>query len=286
MRPVRLLFIGHLLALGFGLGGLLIALPNPQLWAASPAAASVFGLGMRYAGSLHILLGAATMLAFGLRFVGTRKTLIFFVAATALSLGSELLGTGTGWPFGAYSYTAGLGYKVGGRVPFTIPLSWWYMGFTAYLLGAAVAGARGLRRWWPVALGVWLLTVWDLALDPAMAHESLPVRFWVWHEHGPYFGMPLMNFAGWSLTGLAFMALSRWLWRSDIDQRRLPAWLPLGMYAANIGFAAALSLSVGLWLPPAIALTFGLAPALLALRGSGRGALRSPQAPAPVLTDR
>ncbi len=49
--------------------------------------------------------------------------------------------------------------------------------------------------------------VWDLVLDPAMAHESLPVTFWVWNQTGPYFGMPVQNFAGWAGTALLFMGL-------------------------------------------------------------------------------
>jgi putative membrane protein len=262
MRLIRFLFISHLLALCFGLAGLLVALPNPQLWADSRNAAWIFGVSMQYAGPLHILLGAATMLVFGLRLVGARKTLIFFLAATTLSLGFELLGTGTGWPFGAYAYTSGLGWKIGGRVPYTIPLSWFYMGFAAYLLAQHIVGAR--RPWRTIALGVWLLTVWDLVLDPAMAHPQLPMQFWVWHETGPYFGMPIKNFVGWSVTGLVFMALSRWLWRTDLDPTSYPVSIPLGMYAVNMGFASLLSVSVGLWQPLLLAAVCGLLPALLA----------------------
>ena len=32
-----------------------------------------------------------------------------------------------GLPFGPYSYTTMLGYRIGGLVPFPIPLSWFYM---------------------------------------------------------------------------------------------------------------------------------------------------------------
>jgi putative membrane protein len=274
MRSIRFLFISHLLALCFGLVGLLVALPNPQLWADSRNAAWIFGVSMQYAGSLHILLGAATMLVFGLRLVGVRKTLIFFLAATSLSLGFELLGTGTGWPFGAYAYTGGLGWKIGERVPYTIPLSWFYMGFAAYLLAQHIAGPR--RPWHMVALGVWFLTIWDLVLDPAMAHPRLPTQFWVWHETGPYFGMPIKNFVGWSVTGLAFMALSRWLWRADLDPTSYPVAIPLGMYAANMAFATALSMSVGLWQPPLLAGVCGLLPVLLAWWRQQHGAVYTP----------
>ena len=122
---------------------------------------------------------------------------------------------------------------MGGRVPFTIPLSWFYwfyLGLSAYLLGSLGARARGLRpvAWWGVALGGWFLTVWDLVLDPALAHESLPVRFWGWHETGPYFGMPLHNVAGWTALGLLFMAVSRLLWRSDPPLVGCPSGFRLG----------------------------------------------------------
>jgi uncharacterized membrane protein len=267
MRIVKILFLGHLAALAFGLAGLLVMLPHPELWNNSPSATGVFNFGIRYAGSLHILFGAATMLLFGLLFVGPRKTLIFFTAATTISLSMELLGTSTGFPFGAYSYTSFLGFKIADRVPYSIPLSWFYMGFTCIILASMIVSRWRLRHptAWSLALGAYFLTVWDLALDPAMASQYLPLHFWVWHETGPYFGMPIRNLVGWSVTGLAFMGVSRLCWRANLDALRIPAWLPLGMYAANIGFAIALNVNAGLWLPPLMAVMLGLLPALVAL---------------------
>lgn len=269
MTAVRALFALYVAALAFGVGGLAVALPHPELWSASPIGASVFEMGMQQAGAVQIVLGAATMLAFGAANIGWRKTAIFFAASTSLSLGSELLGTGTGWPFGAYSYTEGLGFKIAGRVPYSVPLSWFSVGFAAYLLAAVIVrqGARMPQSWQAIALGTWLLVVWDLALDPAMASPSLPVRFWVWHQTGPYFGMPITNLVGWAATGLLFMAVSRALWGEDIaPERWLPLWPPFGVYAANMAFAMALGLDAGLWLPTVVAALAGLAPASLALR--------------------
>jgi putative membrane protein len=207
------------------------------------------------------------MFAFGVAVLGLRATATFCAAALGISLGSELLGTRTGLPFGAYEYTDHLGTKILGRVPFSIPLSWFALGLTSYLLAVLVLHRRGprLASWAPVALGVWFLTVWDLVLDPAMAHESLPLKFWVWHRSGPYFGMPVQNFFGWALTGALFMAVSRVSWRADADPRRIPAWYVVAMYAINLAFAVALSISVGLWVPVGLALGLGLLPALLAL---------------------
>jgi putative membrane protein len=115
-------------------------------------------------------------------------------------------------------------------------------------------------------LGAWFLTVWDLVLDPAMAHASLRVQFWVWEETGPYFGMPVKNFIGWSVTGLVFMALSRYLWRDEIDARTTQLQIPAFVYALNLLWAMVLSASVDLWIPIVLAIVLGLVPAILALR--------------------
>ena len=290
MRVVRVLFGSHLFALAFGLAGLLIVLPHPELWAGNPTITQALPYGLNYTGSIHIIFGAATMLAFGLAVVGRRKTLIFFAVATLLPLCAELLGTGTGFPFGAYSYTTGLGFKVGGRVPYSIPLSWFYMGFTSYLLATVLIARLGLRNrtWWALALGAYLLTAWDLVLDPAMASRNLPIRFWIWHQGGAYFGMPLQNFIGWGITGFIFMAVSRFLWGENLRPRQIPAWLPFGMYAANIVFAIFLSAGAGLWQPPIIAVVLGLVPAAVAWRGSRTmgAAASAPESPVELVARR
>jgi putative membrane protein len=263
------LLAGHVMALLFGLAGLLIAIPNPELWRDSELGLEVYDFGMTYAGSLHIVLGAAAMFAYGIGAIGLRRTATFFLCAVPISLGSELIGTSTGEPFGNYAYTAFLGYRVLDHVPFSIPLSWFYVGFATYLIGHALAGMMRVRPLWPYAvlIGAWLLTVWDLVLDPAMAHESLDVKFWVWSETGPYFGMPLQNFLGWTLTAIVFMTVARLFWGSDptTDRGRLRIWFPFAVFAFNIFFASALSASVDLWTPIGLAVVFGLLPAAAVL---------------------
>lgn len=162
------LLAAHAVALAFGLVGMLVMIPNPSLWAGDPAGIAAFRFGMEHAGALHILLGAAAMLAYGGRALGWRRTAVFFALSCAISLGSELIGTGTGWPFGNYEYTEGLGAKILGRVPYSIPLSWFYMGLACYLLAAELARWRGLRprAAWSVGLGAYLMVVWDRCSTP------------------------------------------------------------------------------------------------------------------------
>jgi len=57
------------------------------------------------------------------------STLVFMLYVSLIRVNYS--GTSTGFPFGDYSYLSGLGYKITGLVPFTIP-SWFYMGFASY----------------------------------------------------------------------------------------------------------------------------------------------------------
>lgn len=269
MKWATWLLIGHLVALMFGLAGLLIAIPNPELWVNSSYGPRAYEFGMKYGGATHILFGAAAMFVYGMAVIGLRKTSIFFACSTIISFFSELIGTSTGEPFGNYSYTNFLGYKLFDHVPFSIPLSWFYVGFATFLIGYVLAGMLALtpKSLFAVIFGAWLLTVWDLVLDPAMAHESLGVKFWTWSETGPYFGMPGQNFLGWALTAVLFMSMARILWMSlpPADGRSLRIWFPVSVYILNIVFASALSASVDLWLPIVFAAVLGVVPALAAL---------------------
>jgi putative membrane protein len=266
MSIARVLLVSHAAALVFGLGGMLIAVPHPELWSSSAVGREVFAFGMQYAGSAHMVLGAAAMFAFSVAALGWRRTLIFFLLACGLSLSAELIGTGTGYPFGNYEYTTGLGYKVLGRVPFSIPLSWFYMGLASFMLGSALARRQPV---WSVLLGAYLLTAWDLVLDPAMAHPGLALTFWVWHQSGPYFGMPIQNFAGWTATGTLFMGLSRWLWRSN--PAIVSPGFPLTVYVLNLAFAIVLSAAGDVWVPIVLALAATLIAAVLGWRRSSPG---------------
>ena len=257
----------HALALLLGLFGLLVAIPHPELWTGRPADAAFYNFAITKTGGSGILLGACAMLAFGIATLGVRRTLTFLCAAYLISATAELMGTKTGWPFGGYEYTGFLGAKLLGRVPFPIPLSWFYMGFAALLLADSGAAGRGWRNrtLWSIVGGASLLTAWDLVLDPSMAAPQLQyIHFWIWHEHGPYFGMPLRNLLGWFGTGLLFIAVGRLLWRERATPP-VPALLPFVIYAVNVLWSMVLGLAAGMWPTALAAIVCSLVPAALGL---------------------
>ncbi|MEA5617214.1 carotenoid biosynthesis protein [Cronbergia sp. UHCC 0137] len=256
----------------FGLVGLLIILPHPELLAdLGTFGQNSFALSMSAGGAINILLGTVAVAIFAYRTMGLQQWLSFMIPAIVLSLGSELLGTSTGFPFGEYGYLSGLGYKVAGLVPFTIPLSWFYMGFTCYLLARAAIDATikpgtftaFLCPILSVFIGAILLTSWDFTLDPAMSQSIYP--FWQFGQTGSFFGTPYRNFFGWIATGVIFMTMAALLWKKTpivLSNRQLGFLLVI--YLSNIAFSSVITLfGVGLGIPVGLSVLFGVIPAFI-----------------------
>ena len=260
--------LGHLVAMAFGLAGLLIVMPHPELLSFVPAGQTLFRWSMAGGGVVYIVLGAIAVAIHAYRTLGLRNWLCFMLPAVFISLSSELLGTSTGFPFGHYSYLSGLGYKIAGLVPFTIPMSWFYLGLSSYLLARVGLGAVFSQKqgwFWQVGaigLGALLLTSWDFVLDPAMSQTALP--FWYWHQPGAFFGMPYQNFAGWMGTGMVFMSVAALLWRNQsITLKPSQLTLPLTVYLGNFAFAMVMSLGAGFLVPIGLGILLGVVPAVV-----------------------
>ncbi len=274
VKVERICLIGHLVSMAFGLAGLLWVMPHPEVLSLIPAGQTLFRWSMAGGGVVYILLGTAAVAIYAYRSLGLGRWLAFMLPAVGLSLSSELLGTSTGFPFGDYSYLSGLGYKIAGLVPFTIPLSWFYLGLASYLLArsglSALAAKRGQQLGWlgqiaAIFLGSLLLTSWDFVLDPAMSQTAMP--FWYWHQPGAFFGMPYQNFVGWLGTGAVFMSVAAALWGKQAPALA-PAQLnlPLVVYLGNFTFAAVMSIGAGFWIPLGLGLLLGVVPAVLCWR--------------------
>lgn len=263
----RFCLIGHILSLVFALAGLLLVLPNPGFIASLPPfGLTLFRWSMAGGGVVYILLGAASVAIYAYRTLGWRNLLAFMLPAVFLSLGSELLGTSTGLLFGHYGYLSGLGYKIAGLVPFTVPLSWFYVGMSTYVLARAGLEVKRVNGWvkevGAIAIGVLLLTAWDFVLDPAMSQTPYP--FWEFRDAGQFFGMPYRNLTGWLATGAVFMSVAALFWRDTSTQlTRSQLLVPLAIYLANFTFGAVITvaqLDIRFWIPTAFSVLIGVIP--------------------------
>ena len=265
----------------------------PPAWLQTPLNQTILQTGWRFGGPTCVVLGAlAGLLHCASRF-GTRTALGLFAAAFSISLSAELLGTGTGYPFGPYAYTPLLGWKFFGLVPFNIPTSWFYMLYASLAIVGRIAGARddGAGRWrWAIGGGV-VLTAWDVSMDPAMVHTA----HWLWRlpaaegrstlerffVSDTFYGMPLSNWLGWLLTGILVARVMLEIvpptrWAREVS----PSRFPLALYAVNGVLPIAICIRHGMtwaWLLGGLAMALPLA---LALRGhrrhSGAAAYRDP----------
>jgi len=266
----KALLIGHIVSMAFGLAGLLLVLPHPEFVVNLPDfGKTFFAWSMAGGGVVYMVLGMAAVAVYAYRTLGVWHWLGFMVPAISLSLCSELLGTSTGFPFGHYRYLSGLGYKIAGLVPFTIPLSWFYLGFSAYLIVRMGLKQTPLATWLQefgaIAFGSLLLMSWDFVLDPAMSQTAVP--FWIWEQAGAFFGMPYQNFAGWFGTGAVFMTLATLLWRvKPLTLSEEQPGLPLAIYLSNFAFATLMSVGAAIYPPIILGLILGVLPALFFYR--------------------
>ena len=182
-----------------------------------------------------------------------RAALVSLVAVYAVSLASELMGTGWGVPFGPYAYTSLLGPKWFELVPLLIPLSWFTMSWACWTMASQHRSGVGA-----ILVATVLLISWDLLLDPAMSKVT---SYWVWGVTGSYYGMPWMNLFGWGVTGLVlFIVLNRLVATPKTSMR-----FAISVYAANFALPLGFCIFNQYW----IAVGAGVGSLLLGLLACG-----------------
>ena len=142
-------------------------------------------------------------------YLGARRAALCLLALSAFGYAIETVGVVTGLPYGSFYYGDALGPKLLGLVPYLLPVS-----YVPLVIGALAAARRigpgSGHRLRLVLRSALLLVLIDAVLDPCAAS----LGFWTWPEGGPYYGVPLSNYAGWLLSGslaaALLLGLGRW----------------------------------------------------------------------------
>ncbi len=223
----------------------------PALAAAAVLAQIAYPLVPR--GSATSALTIATVLLFTAAVLvdaGRTRGLRLLLIAGGVGFLAEVVGVHTGWPFGSYAYTDGLGPGLAG-VPLLIPLAWTMMAGPALAVGRRLGRSRlGVMAW-----GAGALASWDLFLDPQMVHAG----FWRWAPSGLTLnGIPIVNHLGWLATALVLMpALERAVPNAERDAVPLALWLWT--------FASSVLANVAFFGRPSVAFVGGLGMGVVAL---------------------
>jgi putative membrane protein len=156
---------------------------------------------VRWGVTAMVVLQASAVISSLVSTWGWRRAALVTVSIAAMGWLAEYIGSSTGVPFGHYHYTDRLWPQLG-HVPLIIPLAWVMMLPPSWSIAGLVVGSS---PWLHVTLSALAFTAWDLFLDPQMTGWQL----WTWEQKGSYFGIPLINYAGWALVSGAMTAILR-----------------------------------------------------------------------------
>jgi len=140
----------------------------------------------------------------GARRYGVKGILIFTALCLGISFTMENIGVATGFPFGNYDYPLGVlpGPRIG-LVPLIIGLGYFGTGYVSWVLADLLLDRPDRQPDNPYAkfalpvIASFVMVTWDLVMDPS---SSTLGGFWIWHNGGGFFGVPLSNYLGWYLT--------------------------------------------------------------------------------------
>ena len=194
-----------------------------------------------YALVVFVLAGLHGRERYGLKNIG-----IFLLVTWAISLFFEALSVQTGIPFGHYHYSMQFPISLFG-VPLVIIVAYFGAGYFSWMLSHVLTGqfSKKLQGKWIFVvpfIAACILVMWDVCLDPIL---STVLSQWVWESPGPYFGVPIINFVGWFVTGFIFYQLFA-LYLSKYDRIRpqkvktlasKPYWLEAAVMYSLVGFS-------------------------------------------------
>ncbi len=169
--------------------------------------------------------------------LGWKRASTFFGIVFVLAWVSESLSIATCLAT-CYHYTPVLGPCLG-RVPIVVPLGWFAMIYNSYVVvnlaaEGQVTSSKGGGLWmaWLAILTAFVMTTWDLTLDPYMVIKE---QAWVWDQGGAYFGIPFANYVSWVETvfiiGVIYRMVERGLPLPEKKIDPLIAAIPVAGYA-------------------------------------------------------
>ncbi|MEV6283966.1 carotenoid biosynthesis protein [Kribbella sp. NPDC051770] len=212
------------------------------LWVATTAFLLVVGLAELMPATVYYALSTVIQLVFvavhAIPRYGWRGIVTFFVVSIVISNLLENLSIKTGFPFGWYHYTDGLGPKLF-LVPIIIGPVYAATGYLAWTIGTILLGDVRRGSSWLTTIGTpvvasFAMVLWDLAIDPT---QSTINENWIWHHSGGYFGVPLVNFLGWSLcVYLFFQVFALYLRRRSPQTLSAPSPSKGYLVAAVLGY--------------------------------------------------
>lgn len=197
------------------------------------------------AAALVILLFALPSYVGFIRQRGAVKALSTILVISAVLVAIQAIAIQVAYPFGEFSFGGAFGYKLLGNVPWTIAFAYTPLVLAAFWLSSKLS--KGSSR---ILLGGLFLAIANAVLDPALAFMGLRS----WENGGQFYGVPIINFGGWFLTGVITAWILHGSWGKEETVRRSLAYSGFAL----IWFWGGVNLGLKQWIPGGIGLTIGL----------------------------
>ncbi len=195
--------------------------------------------------------------------IGRRRTVLFTGIAWAVAFAAEYSSTRNGIPFGFYSYipaTTGRELWIS-NVPFMDSISFTFLAYVSFALAQWLALPTGAGQREVVAvrrsravlwLGTFLFMLIDVVIDPLALRGDrwFLGKIYDYPAPGIYFGVPLTNFLGWGVVGLAIIALFQRVDRilpgdASSAQGVRTIWLGAVLYYLILVFNLSMTFAIG-----------------------------------------
>lgn len=151
-------------------------------------------LSYSYGSILSLFIISLPLFFFLVSKYGWNTFLKLIISLSVFALLIEYTGLVTGWPYGEFTYTAHLGYKIFGILPWTVGFSW-----APLVIGSvAIVYTTTQNKFLRIILPVLVLLIFDLLFDPV----AVKLGMWSYISGGDYYNVPLQNFLGWIFSGL------------------------------------------------------------------------------------
>lgn len=196
--------------------------------------------------AIFIILLSIPCFAAMILWLGWKNGLISIMILSIFAFSIETFAIITGFPYSPFQYTDMIGMKLFDYTPFTVPFA-----YVPLFLGCIyLASLRFKDNLKLIIASAVLVLMGDLILDPA----AVSLNFWMYEYSSIFYGVPLQNFLGWTLTGIIAAVIGLILFGKELKDFKPPAMV--SSLFLIISFWTAVCLYRQLWVPGMIGVIF------------------------------
>lgn len=193
-----------------------------------------------------VLLGAMPSLYFYARDHGNIRAWQTLLPLAVFALLFESFAIYTGFPYGYFTYSDGLGPKFLNLAPWCVPFAW----IPLVLLSGSLASCFVSSKTKRVLIGTFVLVVADMVVDPVATKMGL----WVWRDYGMYYGIPILNFCGWIFSGMIGMIIFTFCCKKQLTCRSFFHYSLSALM--SLAYFSGVALYFRMWIPMLLGIVF------------------------------